>query len=68
MPSAQPAETGFCIDGIDELRELNNQMKASWSSLTPEQSSSHSDEPLWNEVEGKKEDHHLGAGLGGRWF
>jgi len=54
------------LDNIDDLKEMNAQLSESLAKTVSNETQS--DEKLWNDVDGDKEDHHLGAGLNGRWF
>ncbi len=54
------------LDNIDDLKEMNAKL---CESLAKNMSNGQqADEKLWADVDGDKEDHHLGAGLNGRWF
>ncbi|KZL20869.1 hypothetical protein PsAD2_01364 [Pseudovibrio axinellae] len=54
------------LDNIDELRAMNAQLSESLAKTIKTQSQD--EEKLWKDVDGEKDDHHLGAGLNGRWF
>lgn len=54
------------LDNIDELRQMNHQLKESLAKTI--KTSKTEEDQLWADVQGDKEDHHLGAGLNGRWF
>ncbi|KZK76764.1 hypothetical protein PsAD46_05180 [Pseudovibrio sp. Ad46] len=54
------------LDDIDALKEMNAQLSESLAKTVSNESQT--DEKLWADVDGDKEDHHLGAGLNGRWF
>ncbi len=52
------------LDNIDDLKEMNAQLSESLKKVITTETQA--DEKLWADVE--KDDHHLGAGLNGRWF
>ncbi len=54
------------LDDIDALKEMNAQLSESLPKSTSNEPQI--GESLWADVDGNKEDHHLGAGLNGRWF
>ncbi|WP_068313517.1 hypothetical protein [Polycladidibacter hongkongensis] len=63
-PTAQDQAQPLVIDAIDELKALNAAMCQS----ARQPSTPANQEKLWNDAVTSKEDAHLGAGLGGRWF
>lgn len=65
-PQAASATRIEVLDNIDELRQMNDQLKESLAKTV--KTSKNEEDQLWADVQGEKEDHHLGAGLNGRWF
>ncbi|SDR33066.1 hypothetical protein [Pseudovibrio sp. Tun.PSC04-5.I4] len=57
------------LDNMDDLKKMNAQLSESLAkTVKSAKQAGNADEKLWADVEGEKEDHHLGAGLNGRWF
>ncbi len=70
-PSSGPVQADSQLsvhDSLEDIREMNQQLAQSLEVSVKNRAHTPEKEPLWSDVDEETKEHHLGAGLNGRWF